>query len=63
MPIAAMPSRRLLEEMCGAALESRLEEMGVLRSFSRARVSNDNPYAESPFRTVKHRHRHSGSNS
>jgi putative transposase len=38
-----------------ATLESRLEEMGVLRSFSRPRVSNDNPYSESLFRTVKYR--------
>jgi transposase InsO family protein len=29
--------------------------MGVLRSFSRPRVSNDNPYSESLFRTVKYR--------
>jgi hypothetical protein len=50
-----MPSRRLLEELRGATLESRLEEMGVLRSFSRPRVSNDNPYSESLFRTVKYR--------
>jgi putative transposase len=28
--------------------------MGVLRSFSRPRVSNDNPYSESLFRTVKY---------
>ena len=41
--------------MRGATLESRLEEMGVLRSFSRQRVSNDNPYSESLFRTVKYR--------
>ena len=38
-----------------ATLESRLEELGVLRSFSRPRVSNDNPYSESLFRTVKYR--------
>ena len=38
--------------MRGATLESRLEELGVLRSFSRPRVSNDNPYSESLFRTV-----------
>ena len=50
-----MPSRRLLEELRGATLESRLEEMGVLRYFSRPRVSNDNPYSESLFRTVKYR--------
>jgi putative transposase len=38
-----------------ATLESRLEELGVLRSFSRPRVSNDNPYSESLFCTVKYR--------
>jgi len=35
--------------MRAATLESRLEELGVLRSFSRPRVSNDNPYSESLF--------------
>ena len=38
-----------------ATLESRLEELGVLRSLSRQRVSNDNPSSESLFRTVKYR--------
>ena len=38
-----------------APLESRLEELGVLRSFSRPRVSNDKPYSESLFRTAKYR--------
>ena len=42
--------------MRAATLESRLEELGVLRSFSWPRVSNDNPYSESLFRTVKYRH-------
>ena len=41
--------------MRGATLEVRLEELGVLRSFSGPRVSNDNPYSESLFRTVKYR--------
>ena len=41
--------------MHAATLESRLEELGVLRSFSRPRVSNDNPYLESLFRTAKYR--------
>ena len=41
--------------MRAATLERRLEELGVLRSFSRPRVSNDNPYSESLFRTVKYR--------
>ncbi len=35
-----------------ATLESRLEELGVLRFFSRPCVSNDNPYSESLFRTA-----------
>jgi transposase InsO family protein len=41
--------------MRAATLESRLEELGVLRSFSRPRISNDNPYSESLFRTAKYR--------
>ncbi len=41
--------------MRAAKLETRLEELGVLRSFSRPRVSNDNPYSEALFRTVKYR--------
>ena len=41
--------------MRAATLESRLEELGVLRSLSRPRVSNDNPYSESLFRTAKYR--------
>ena len=34
--------------MRAATLEVRLEELGVLRSFSRPRVSNDNPYSGTP---------------
>jgi hypothetical protein len=41
--------------MRSATLDSLLEELGVLRSFSRPRVSNDNPYSESLFRTAKYR--------
>jgi transposase InsO family protein len=41
--------------MRAATLGARLEELGVLRSFSRPRVSNDNPFSESLFRTVKYR--------
>jgi putative transposase len=40
--------------MRAATLES-LEELGVLRTFSRPRVSKDNPYSESLFRAVKYR--------
>jgi len=55
MPTTAMPSRRLLEELRTVTMESRVEELGVLRSFSRPRVSKDNPYSESLFRTAKYR--------
>jgi putative transposase len=41
--------------MRAATLEVRLEELGMLRSFSRPRVSNDNPYSEALFRTAKYR--------
>jgi len=41
--------------MRAATLEVRLEELGVLGSFSRPRVSNNNPYSESLFRTIKYR--------
>ena len=36
-------------------MERRREELGVLRSFSRRRVSNDNPYSESLLRRAKYR--------
>jgi transposase InsO family protein len=38
--------------MRAATLEVRLEELSVLRSLSRPRVSNDIRYSESLFRTV-----------
>jgi len=34
---------------------AKLETLGVMPSFSRPRVSNDNPYSESLFRTMKYR--------
>lgn len=34
---------------------AKLQELGVIASFSRPRVSNDNPYSEACFRTVKYR--------
>lgn len=33
----------------------KLEELGVLPSYSRPRVSNDNPYSEALFKTLKYR--------
>jgi transposase InsO family protein len=35
-------------------LRAKMLELGVVRSYSRPRVSNDNPYSESLFRTVKY---------
>jgi putative transposase len=39
-----------------ATLRATLDKLGVTRSFSRPRVSDDNAYSESLFRTTKYRH-------
>jgi transposase InsO family protein len=39
----------------GFTMKSKLEALGVTSSYSRPRVSNDNPYSESLFRTCKYR--------
>ncbi len=41
--------------MKGATMLATLQELGVIPSFSRPCVSNDNPYSESLFRTLKYR--------
>jgi transposase InsO family protein len=41
--------------MKGATMLATLQELGVMTSFSRPSVSNDNPYSESLFRTLKYR--------
>lgn len=41
--------------MKGATMLATLQELGVASSFSRPSVSNDNPYSESIFRTLKYR--------
>jgi putative transposase len=41
--------------MKGATLLATLERLGVARSLSRPSVSNDNPYSEALFRTLKYR--------
>jgi putative transposase len=38
--------------MKGATMLSTLQRLGIVPSFSRPRVSNDNPYSESLFRTL-----------
>jgi len=40
--------------MKGATMLATLEELGVVPSFSRPSVSNDNPYSEAMFRTLKY---------
>ena len=51
--------------MKGATMLATLERLGVIPSFSRPAVSNDNPYSESLFKTLKYcpqypEQRHSG---
>ena len=41
--------------MKGAPLKATLEKLGVAPSYSRPRVSNDNPFSEALFRTCKYR--------
>ncbi|MBE9526555.1 MAG: IS3 family transposase, partial [Proteobacteria bacterium] len=41
--------------MKGATMLATLQQLGVIPSFSRPSVSNDNPYSESLFRTLKYR--------
>jgi len=41
--------------MKGATLQATLDALGVSTSFSRPRVSNDNPFSEALFRTLKYR--------
>ena len=54
------PDRLILHSDRGAQMTSLtvadlLEKLGVTRSLSRPRVSNDNPYSEAAFKTVKYR--------
>lgn len=41
--------------MKGATMLATLKDLGVIPSFSRPAVSNDNPYSESLFKTMKYR--------
>ena len=41
--------------MKGATMVATLHKLGIIPSFSRPSVSNDNPYSESLFRTMKYR--------
>jgi len=41
--------------MKGATIKATMEQLGVLASYSRPRVSDDNPFSESLFKTLKYR--------
>lgn len=41
--------------MKGATLKATMERLGVIASYSRPQVSDDNPFSESLFRTLKYR--------
>lgn len=41
--------------MKSQTLKAKLEELGIASSYSRPRVSNDNPFSEALFRTLKYR--------
>lgn len=41
--------------MKGSTMLATLQQLGIIPSFSRPSVSNDNPYSESLFRTLKYR--------
>ena len=41
--------------MKGSTMQATLQKLGVIPSFSRPMVSDDNPYSESLFRTMKYR--------
>ena len=41
--------------MKGATMKTTMEKLGITASYSRPRVSNDNPFSETLFRTCKYR--------
>ena len=40
--------------MRGGMMLAKMQQLGVMPSFSRPRVSNDNPFSEAAFRTLKY---------
>jgi putative transposase len=55
-----VPSQLTLHADRGSAMTSRsfaflLADLGVLKTHSRPHVSNDNPFSESAFKTLKYR--------
>ena len=55
-----VPGTLLLHSDCGATMKSRavghmLADLGITKSLSRPHVSNDNPFVESSYKTMKYR--------
>lgn len=55
-----VPGTLLLHSDCGATMKSRavgnmLADLGITKSLSRPHVSNDNPFVESSYKTIKYR--------
>jgi putative transposase len=46
--------------MKAATFKATLEQLGIMPSYSRPRVSNDNPYSEALFKTCKYRPEYPG---
>ena len=56
-----LPDQLTLHADRGSSMKSKplallLADLGVVKTHSRPRVSNDNPYSESHFKTLKYRH-------
>ena len=54
-PAQVVPHSDNGSPMKGATMLATLQALGVMPSFSRPAVSNDNPYSESLFKTMKYR--------
>ena len=55
-----VPGTLILHSDCGATMKSRavghmLADLGITKSLSRPHVSNDNPFVESSYKTLKYR--------
>ena len=54
-PVSENPFPLTAPTMRSAHLLAKLQNLGISASFSRPRTSNDNPYSEALFRTLKYR--------
>ncbi len=54
-PLAICEQITAGQQMKVATMKVTLEKLGIMASYSRPRVSNDNPFSEALFRTCKYR--------